>query len=795
MGICLRQSCQLLKEAIMFAKYHRLNSLLAALTAASVLALVAAAAWADGIMIPPPDIPLRDAFAIRYHRVTVGISGGVARTEIDQEFENLTGRRIEADYVFPIPEGAALENFAIWVGAKKVTGAVLPAGEARNIYETIVRAQRDPALLEYIGRGAFRARIFPIEPGERKRVQLSYTQVLAAESGLYEYVYPLNTERFSAQLIGDVTVSGKIESTVPIKTVYSPSHAISVNRKDDCHAAFSYEEANVRPAVDFVLYFSVDDREIGASLLAYDADDAEDGFFLATLTPRVSANERKVIAKDFIFVLDKSGSMSDDNKISQAKEALRFVLRNLNEGDRFNVIAYSDELWECFSDGLRDYSSRNRDEALEFVQEFDAAGGTNINEALLRAFGMLSGERGGRPQYVVFLTDGLPTVGVQDEAEIIRNAAGANTHKARLFAFGVGYDVNTHLLDKLAEANYGVSEYVRPTESIEAKVSSFYAKISSPVLTEVKLSFSGAAVSELFPRELPDLFKGEQMVLVGRYKPHTSAATIELTGKVDGETKSFRYPVSFAGRAGYNFVPRVWASRKIGYLTDEIRLHGMNDELVEEIVRLSKRYGIITEYTSFLIREDDMLFAPAAEQAEMLRRAGGDLAEAKSGAAGVGQAQTAQRLKGQTAGGQGAAQAPAAYYDAAGREVQVQTVQYADDLTFFFADGYWTDSRYDPEKHQLIEVKAFSEAYFALLSDGGRLAKLLSQGDQVILVLDEKSALKVSADRGQEELEQSEVEHIQQQVASASAAEPGSSSARWLAALLSPPQLWWLLLG
>jgi len=766
------------------------RALLASLALALTLLLSSAMARADGIMIPPPDIPLRDAFAIRYHRVTVDISGGVVRTEVDQEFENLTGRRLEADYVFPIPEGAALENFAIWVGGQKVTGSVLPAGEARGIYEEIVRAQRDPALLEYVGRGAFRARIFPLEPGERKRVQLSYTQVLSAESGLYEYVYPLNTEKFSARLIGDVTVSGQIESPVPVKTVYSPSHAISVHRRDDRHVSFSYEEANVRPAVDFVLYYSVDDREIGASLLAYDADDAGDGFFLATLTPTVAAGERKVIAKDFIFVLDKSGSMSDDNKISQAKEALRFVLRNLNEGDRFNVIAYSDELWECFSNGLRDYNSRNRDEALEFVQGFDAAGGTNINEALLRAFAMLSSERGGRPQYVVFLTDGLPTVGVTGEAEIVRNAVAANRRGARLFAFGVGYDVNTHLLDKLSEANHGVTEYVRPSESIEVKVSGFYAKISHPVLTGVKLRITGASVSELYPREVPDLFKGEQVVLAGRYAPGSGAATIELTGKVGGEARSFRYPVSFQSRASYSFVPRVWASRKIGFLTDEIRLHGMNDELVGEIVRLSKRYGIITEYTSFLIREDDMLFAPEEEQAEMLRRTGADLAEAKSGRAGVGQAQTSQRLKGQVAGGQGAANAPAAYYDAAGEEVEVRTVQYVGDLTFFLAGGYWTDSRYDPEKQQVVEVKAFSDAYFALIAEGGPLSKLLAQGDQVIVVMDDKLALKVSADRGQEEMDESEVEHIQQLAAQASPpvvaaplSRPHSLWARCLAAL------------
>ena len=744
-------------------------------------------AHADGIMIPPPDVPIHTAFAIRYHRVTVDIQDGFVRTEIDQEFENLTGRRIQADYVFPMPVGAVLQDFAMWVGGEKITGEVLPAGEARKIYEDIVRAQLDPALLEYIGNDAFRARVFPIEPGERKRIQLSYTQVLQADNGVYEYVYPLNTEKFSARLIDDVTVSGKIETTVPIKTVYSPSHAISVSRNSDNYASFSYEETNVRPNIDFILYYSVDAREIGASLLAYDADDAEDGFFLATLTPRVVSDDRKVINKNFLFVLDKSGSMQDDDKIGQAKGALRFVLRNLNEGDRFNVIAYSDELWTCFEDGMKTWSGSTRDRALDFVSQFDAVGGTNINEALLRALDLLKAEGGEKPSYIVFLTDGLPTVGVTDESSIIENVTNANRAGARLFTFGVGYDVNTHLLDKLSESNHGITEYVRPGESIEVKVSSFYSKISSPVLTGVKLNFAGARVMEYYPREVPDLFKGEQVIIAGRFVPGAGSATVELTGKVDGRPKSFRYPVSFTSRSNYSFVPRVWAGRKIGYLTDEIRLHGSNDELIEEIVRLSKRYGIITEYTSFLIRDEDTFFAPEEDNLARARSMGVELEEVKSGAGGVGQSQTAQRLKGQMAGGQGAANAPAAYYDIEGREMHVTNVNFLDDLTFFLIDDYWTDSRFDPDVHEIIEVKAFSDAYFKLLEDGQVLNRQMAQGEQVIIVLDGENALKVSRDEGQESLSDEEVVRIQQQIAHST---DNMSGTNWFALLISAGSLW-----
>ncbi len=729
------------------------------------VAITVESAFADGMLIPPPDIPMRDAFAIKYHRVTIDINDGVVKTSVDQVFKNLTGRRIEADYVFPIPQGAALDNFAMYVGGERLEGKILNAGEARDIYENIVRQQLDPALLEYVGNNAFKARVFPIEPNEEKRIELSYTQVLAADNGVYEYVYPLNTEKFSARMIDEVTVSGKIATGVPLKTIYSPSHNISVNRPNDNSASFSFEERNVRPSIDFVLYYTVDQREVGTTVMAYDADDAENGFFMATIAPRVESDSAKVVAKNFIFVLDKSGSMMDDDKISQAKEALRFVLRSLNEGDRFNVIAYSDSLFECFTGGMKTYSSHSRDEALDFVKGFDADGGTNINDALLRAIEMLKTEGGSKPNYIVFLTDGLPTVGVTDETEIQRNVANANRVNARIFNFGVGYDVNTHLLDKLAEQNHGVTEYVRPSEGIEVKVSSFFGKISNPVLTNVKIDFKGVKTSDVYPADMPDLFKGSQIIIVGRYQTGVKGSTVELTGTVDGKTKNFSYPVSFNSKSSYSFIPRLWAARKIGYLNDEIRLQGSNQELINEIIRLSKRYGIITEYTSFLVREEGF-FADDEEKERAFDMAAAPLQDAKSGAGAVGQSQQNQQLKGNTPGAvQGGVNAPNAYYDAAGESVQVHNIKYIDDLTFFLVDDYWTDSRFDPDKQKIVEVKAFTQAYFDILTANPKIGKYVSLGSQVIIQLDDDEALKISGETGSESLPQSHIDTIGKQIA------------------------------
>lgn len=734
------------------------NLRIPAMAAAAVLSVFAAcsAAFADGILIPPIDIPIREAFEIKYHRVTVEIEDGVAVTKVDQAFLNLTGRRIEADYVFPVPKGAVLQDFAMWVGNQRVTGQVLTAGEAREIYENIVRSQRDPALLEYIGNNAFKARVFPIEPGEEKRIQISYSEVLKGDGGLYEYVYPLNTEKFSARPLGEVTITGSIESTTPIKTVYSPSHNIGINRKEDKRATFGYEEKNVRPEIDFVLYFAVRAGEVGASVLAFDEDDADDGFFIATVAPQVSADTSKVIAKNFIFVLDKSGSMMDDDKIGQAKEALRFVVRNLNEGDRFNVIAYSDEIWECFPGGMKSYSASTRDEALEFVRKFDATGGTDINGSLLRALEMLKGESRERPSYIVFLTDGLPTVGETGEDRILGNVRGANKSNVRIFNFGVGYDVNTRLLDKLAEDNHGFSEYVRPGESMEVKISNFYSKISSPVLTDVKIRFNGVRVTELYPKTMPDLFKGSQVVLAGRFNGAGAGATVEITGSVDGKPRTYSFPANFAGKSSHNFVPRIWAGRKIAYLTDEAKTGGFKQELIDEIVRLSKRYGIITEYTSFLIREGDF-FLPEDETRMAYEAAAAPLADMKSGAGAVGQSQQSQRMKGNAPdANQGGVNAPTTYYDKDGNEVKVERVKYIDSLTFFLVDGYWTDSRYDPDKFETKEIKAFSDAYYDILIGNPELGKFFALGDKLIICLDGKSALKISADAGFETLTDAE---------------------------------------
>ena len=255
-----------------------------------------------------PPVQVIPYLTVKYHHVEVTIENQVATTRIDQVFINDYDREIEGTYIFPLPEDAAISTFDMWVDGKKLEGRVLPKDEARRIYEEIVRGRRDPALLEYVGRNAFQARIFPIPARGEKRVQIEYSQLLAADNGLVKYVYPLNTEKFSPKPLKDVSVSVQIKAAQAIKSVYSPSHDVAVTRQGERQAVASYEATNVRPDKDFVLYYSTSGDDVGLSLLTY-RPSGEDGYFLLLAAPKVEIDASKVVPKDVILVLDTSGSM------------------------------------------------------------------------------------------------------------------------------------------------------------------------------------------------------------------------------------------------------------------------------------------------------------------------------------------------------------------------------------------------------------------------------------------------------------------------------------------------------
>jgi len=723
-----------------------LRLVLITLLALGALALVpATTARADGVVVidcptlqnPPPTPCPPNARCIRppetgncpaylsvkNHNVTVTIDNQVAQTQIDQTFVNDSDYQLEGTYIFPLPEDAAISDFAMYVDGKRLEGKILDREQARQIYEDIVRRQRDPALLEYMGRGAFQARIFPIPPHTEKRVEISYSQILQADNGLVKYVYPLSTEKFSPQPIGNVSINVDLKSPQALKAIYSPTHNVSVARDGDYRAKIGYEASNVKPNRDFVLYYSVSSDDVGATLLTYKPDGSGDGFFLLLVTPKVQVEQQKVVAKDVILVLDTSGSMSGE-KIVQARNAAKFVLNQLQPNDRFAVIT--------FATGLLSYApgkvspASERGEALRFVENIQASGSTNINRALLEAMALADKER---PTIVIFLTDGLPTVDETNTEKILDNVKRETPSNVRLFAFGVGDDVNTLLLDSLSERHRGASAYVRPGEDIEETVSAFYAKVSTPVLSDLKIDFGGIETYDLYPYPLPDLFAGTQLVIAGRYK-NGGAATITLNGNLNNraqkfafEDLNFKQASSPAGAGGGDsFIAPLWATRKIGYLISQIRLHGENKEAVDEIVTLAIRYGIVTPYTSFLIEEGDVLTQAGRTGAgdSVQQNAPLPTAAPTSGAAAVGKSQANQEMK-------DANTAPSA---GDGK------IKHAGDKAFILRNGVWTDTTFVPEKMATTKIQFGSAQYFDLLAQHPEWYKYVAVGQQVIFVVD-----------------------------------------------------------
>ena len=551
---------------------------------------------------PPPRPHPFAPLDVNYVKIHTRITDQVAVTSVDQEFYNPNAARLEGTFVFPIPKGAHLNKFTMEIDGKQVEAELLPAEKAQHIYEDIVRKLRDPALLEYAGRDVFKVRIFPIEPNSKKRITLSYTELLKADDGLVSYVLPLNTEKFSAKPIRNVSVKVDLEGKRPLKSIYSPSHSVEVKRHSATSATAGYEANDVQPDTDFALYFAPEKDELGVNLVTHRRSD-EDGYFLLLASPGVDVKEKQVVMKDVAFVLDTSGSMAG-KKLEQAKKALQFCVENLNDGDRFEIIRFSTEVEPLF-DKLVPASKSNRDRANDFIKDLKPIGATAIDDALRKALALRPGGED-RPFVVIFLTDGRPTIGTTDEDQIVANVKKENDGRTRVFCFGIGTDVNTHLLDRIAEDTRAVSQYVLPDEDLEVKVSSFFSKIKEPVLANPTLKFTGdIRATRLYPSPLPDLFKGEQMVLVGRYSGKGDAAVI-VEGSVNGAARKFTYEVSFPDEASPNeFIPRLWATRRVGYLLDEIRLHGENAELRDEVTELARKYSIVTPYTAYLILEDE----------------------------------------------------------------------------------------------------------------------------------------------------------------------------------------------
>lgn len=720
-------------------------------------------------VVPPAhcDCPVQ----LTGYDVKTAIKDNVATTTITQEFRNDSGRTLEARYLFPLPPDANFSSFTLTVNGKALEGKILEKDQARQTYQEIVRKLIDPGLLEYIDDKTVQVSIAPFFAGETKKIQLSYTQLLKQDGGLYKYTYYLGNpvpgtlnrpepvpvmrdERAMhkdmpprpvpmPQALPDVTLSLDLKTTQALKTVYSPTHDPKIDRQGS-HAAdvdLTVKKADLGKEKNFVLYFSEDNSAITLNSLNYQKT-GEDGYFLMTLRAPASLQDQPVLPKDVVLVIDTSGSMGGD-KIVQAKEALKTIINKLRPEDNFGLLQFNTDV-STFRNELIPAGAANKKAALEYVDNLEAGGSTNIEAALNTGFAQLKNHQANRPAYVIFLTDGEPTVGVTDTAGLLKAATAANRVDAHLFNFGVGYDVKTDLLDQLADAHHGSATYVEPNENLELAVTGFYNKIEAPVLTDVALDWGNLAVSQVYPEKIGDLFAGSEIILLGRHG-HAGSGTVKLTGKIGNQVKTYTYPVSWEPGTSHSQLPRLWAGRRIGYLLENIRQHGENSELKSEVVSLSKQYGIITPYTSFLALEPQ--YQASADEKKEGRAPRRDMPmpasapaaanqaamDATSGQGAVQFSKTLGRMKQQASISD--LEESQAVGSAEGAASALKTVA---NKTFTLSrDGVWIDTQYDAAQHGKPKQITFgTDAYFDLLAQKPELIPYFSLGEKVLVVLD-----------------------------------------------------------
>ncbi len=600
------------------------------------------------VVLPLPDAPVR----LESVGVEADIREQIATTTVTIVVRNPGPRPQEAQLLLPVPDGSAVRQFRLEGLPDEGVAKLLPRDEARRIYDDIVRRTLDPGLVEFVGYNLIRTSVFPVPANGTQRLHLTYEQVLPADGERIDYVFPRSESLEASDVKWSMGVTIRAERTVT--TVYSPTHEIVTERSAGRIRVTVPERAATEPGAFRLSYLFARPEAGGASasLIAYPdprigataAGPGSGGYFLllAALPPLENGKER-TIRREVTVVIDRSGSMRGE-KMDQAKAAALMIVEALDEGEAFNIIDYSDTI-EAFAPQPVIKSAETIARAREYVGAMQAMGGTNIHDALLTALRPPVTE--GCLPIVLFLTDGLATVGERREGAIREAANAANTHKRRIFTFGVGFDVNTPLLSALARSSRATSTFVLPKEDVEVKVGQVFRRLRGPILASPALTYraadpskvAGQPVRQLMPAELPDVFDGDQLVILGQHLTNQPVTFVLGGTDATGEPRSFEFTFALNKASPQNsFVPRLWASRRIAVLLDEIRQSGADAglptrerpeddprtrELVDEVIRLSIEYGILTEYTAFLAAEPGFDSAPEIDLGLVLRLSGG----------------------------------------------------------------------------------------------------------------------------------------------------------------------------
>ena len=672
---------------------------------------------------------------VRTHSdVRVELADHVLRYEVEERFVNRGATLGEADYLFPLPTNAAFQNLALSIDGELVAGETMNAGQARNIYESIVRARRDPALVEWMGHGLLHARIFPLEPGRERTVVVRFQSVAPREGDALRIDYfrggaPGTTNVRDA---GETSFTLSYRQAPELGAPYSPTHQLDVADRDGRRVV------NVRgDARDVTLLVPVRARNDAAITALNYAPGNEDGFTLLSVTPP-AGRRNDVIPRDVTLVLDVSGSMNG-RKIEQARAAGRQLLSTLHETDRFRLIDFSSDV-RTFRDDFVAATPENVREATRYLDALEANGSTNIEGALREA--LRPAVLRGRLPMILFVTDGEPTVGDTRPDHLAAMVSDANSHAEeprRVFTFGLGSDVNVGLLEQIALDGRGTSQFVRPDESVERMVGIVANRLVGPLLTDVRVRVEGSDVrlSRMLPSETTDIFADRDLSLVARYAGH-GRARIVVEGRRGSTPVTWTSTVDFPDRDRVNsFVARLWATQRVGYLSAEKRKNGGSSEIDDEIRNLGERYGIPTEFTSYLVTEPQSFPVRTAMGA-----VGGGLAVAPAAMSGDMARQKVMFEAAKRASAQRAVSSVATVDSlarvAAGKPMrddndEASAIRRLDGRTFVFRDGAWTDVRYHAGM-QITAIKPYSKAYFDVVQQLPELKPVFALGDRVVVV-------------------------------------------------------------
>jgi Ca-activated chloride channel homolog len=690
--------------------------------------LLPGTAFAQGWIEPLPR-PLPQPQQPRVERlrtsITVRVTDRVARVQVEEWFRNSGTGLAEGDYIYPLAGEAVFSDFSLFQGEEELKGETMDAGRARAIYEEIVRRHRDPALIELAGHGLIRARVFPIAAGETRNITLRYTQVLGRAGDAYRFRHIAGTTRSRDPRLTPAALPNPDGPPITFTLVadqgsrfaepFSPTHRLRVAREGE--RLIVRPDGEMRGGVDVFLPLA---RPTAGISLATHRVDNEDGYFMLTLSP--GAVQGASAPRDIAVIADVSGSMSGE-KMEQARQALHRLLGTLRESDRFRLVAFSNRV-----EAQRpDWTPATRpavEEARGWVNRLSASGGTNVAGALDEAFRTPGGA--GRLHLVIVITDGLPTVG-ETNPDRISARVEATRGEARIFTFGVGYDLHTYLLERVAVAGRGTVDYVEPGADVEDAVGSLAAKISHPVLIDLALGDSPVRLKDLQPARLPDLYAGDELVLFGRYESAGAEAAGELSmaGTRGDRRERVAARVDFpAHAASGDYIPGLWAARKVGELMRTIRVEGATPERIAEVRALALRYGLLTEYTSYLVQEPGGIgigrggIVPVAAPV------------AVSGATAVQSAKLAAvRRQAQTVGDLAMAETAAVDQMARRGDAGERLVA---GRRFRLESGVWTDVS-PTANARLVHLLPFSRAYFDVLARIPELGPYLSAFESVTI--------------------------------------------------------------